>query len=114
MAPAGGLPIKKIAGATGETMIGCCAVPNADRTSMLCVPGMTLSGICALIWNGDAASTVAGVPSISTVVGVVDPYRPGPKIDIMPPGATPLVKLAAFTTLSEEKLRSCGATTRLN
>ena len=52
----------------------------------------------ALIWNGGSNRIAACTPSISSVVVVPGPVRPLPKMETAPPGAIPLVKVAALTT----------------
>src|SRR6185503_11305008 len=114
MAPAGGLPKRKIPGANADTVTDCCNAPYADWTRSVCAPGVTARGTSALIWNAVGKYTRMGTPSISTVVALPGPERPLPKMDTTPPGAMPGVKVAPPTTPPTAKLTSCVLTVKFS
>jgi len=70
--------------------------------------GAIASGSTKFTWNGKAESTSAAIPSTSTLVAAPGPERPEPKIATMPPGAIPLVNVAAFTTPAAVNVAQAG------
>ncbi len=107
-APTLGLLKRKIAGATAETGTGCCTAPKTEWTVKVWVAAVRLAGTIAFIWKGDEETTVAGMPSKSSVVGAPGPERPAPNTAISPLGAMPAVKLAALTTAADVKAALSG------
>ena len=62
-----------------------------------------------LIWKGDWATTGAGRPPISIVVGISDELRALPKTVKSAPGERVGLKLAALTTPAAVKFSAAGA-----